>query len=193
VKILKGNINRSLNEEGQRHRPTVNEVFKIYHPALCLFANKILDDKPAAEDIVEDAFLKLWQKEPDFGRHKNIKAALYIAVKNASINYIKQRGRAQRNTSGLQYLLQHESQDFVLNEMTRAEVIREMHVALQELPPQCRTVMNLYYEKGLDHKSIAERLGITVSTVKNQRARGLKILRKKMGISLFLCWLFWMS
>lgn len=168
-------------------------VFNQYYPALCFFANKILDDKPAAEDIVEDTFIKLWQKEPDFGRHKNIKAALYIAVKNASLNYIKQRSRAKRNTSSLQFLLQHESQDFVLNEMTRAEVVREMHIALQELPPQCRTVMHLYYGEGLDHKSIAQRLGITVSTAKNQKARGLKILRKKMGISFFLCWLFLMN
>lgn len=43
--------------------------------------------------------------------------------------------------------------------------------------------MNLYYQQGLDHKSISVELGVTVSTVKNQKARGLKILKKKLGAS----------
>jgi RNA polymerase sigma-70 factor (ECF subfamily) len=87
--------------------------------------------------------------------------------------------------------LQQEQEGCVLNEITRTEVLREVYAELQKLPAECRKVMQLYYQQGLDHKSISAELGVTVSTVKNQKARGLQILRKKLGTSfLFFLVLF---
>ncbi|HTN05987.1 RNA polymerase sigma-70 factor [Agriterribacter sp.] len=158
-------------------------VFNQYYNSLCFFANRIINDQPAAEDIVEDLFLRLWEKEPDFNQHKNLKAALYIGVKNACLDYIKKQKNLRSKTNALTYLLQQEQEDYVLNEITRAEVLREVYTEMQKLPPECRKVMQLYYRHGLDHKNISAKLGVTVSTVKNQKARGLKILKKKLGTS----------
>ncbi|MBN8876916.1 MAG: RNA polymerase sigma-70 factor [Sphingobacteriales bacterium] len=160
-------------------------TFNEYYNSLCFFANSLINDQQAAEDIVEDMFLKLWEKEPDFSKHKNIKAALYIGVKNACLDYIKKRKNNRSQTNTLSYVLQQEQEDFILNEITRAEVLREAYAEMQKLPTECRKVMQLYYQHGLDHKLISAKLGVTVSTVKNQKARGLKILRKKLGTSFF--------
>lgn len=178
-----------VNKTSNSNYFVVGQIFNQYYPALCFFANKILNDRPVAEDIVEEVFIKLWKKEPDFNKHKNIKAALYIAVKNASLNYIKAQSRDRLNKAGLQFHLQGASEDCILNEITRAEVLREVYAELQQLPAQCRKVMELYFREGLNHKDIADQLGITVSTVKNQKARGIQILKKKLGPSFLLFWL----
>lgn len=162
---------------------TLKGAFDTYYPALCFFATKMLQDRPSAEDIVINLFIKLWEKEPDFSLHKNIKAALYIGVKNACIDYIKKRKNHRAQTNALTYLLQQEQEDFILNEITRAEVLREVYAEIQKLPAECRKVMQLYYQHGLDHKRISAKLGVTVSTVKNQKARGLQLLKKKLGTS----------
>lgn len=188
MKIIEGSSNvkyRSLIEKNFKN------FFNEYYSALCFFANKLLHDKSTAEDIVENMFLKLWEKEPDFNRHTNIKAALYIGVKNACLDHIKKQKNLHSKTNALTYLLQQEQEGCVLNEITRAEVLREVYAELQKLPAECRKVMQLYYQQGLDHKSISAELGIAVSTVKNQKARGLQILRKKLGTSfLFFLVLF---
>ena len=158
-------------------------AFATYYPSLCFFATKLTSEREVAEDIVEEMFVKLWVKEPDFHLHKNIKAVLYIGVKNACLDYIKKRKNERAHAQALSYLLEQEQEDFILNEITRAEVLRELYAAISELPEGCRNVMELYYRYGLGHKDISNQLGVTVSTVKNQKARGILLLKKKLGSS----------
>lgn len=162
----------------------IQEAFLRYYASLCFFADKLIQDRTVAEDIVEDTYIKLWNKQPDFSLHKNIKAALYISVKNACLDHIKQRKYQRSQTQAFTYLLEQEQEDFILNEITRAEVVREVYAAMEKLPEECRKVMELYYRFGLDHKTIAVKLGVTVSTVKNQKGRGIKILRERLGNSI---------
>lgn len=165
---------------------SLRDVFDTYYLALCFFANKIIEDSSSAEEIVADVFVKLYQKQPDFMKHENTKAVLYISVKNASLNFIKKRYNDSVRQTHYEYVQHQATEDFVLNEIIRAEVLRDVFREIQKLPPQCKKVMELFYHEGLDHKDIAQQLGITVSTVKNQKARGLQILRRKLGPSFLL-------
>lgn len=180
----------SLNSE--KDFDSWESVFTQYYSALCFFANKIIEDSSAAEEIVADVFVKLYQKQPDFVKHENIKAVLFISVKNASLNFIKKRYNDSVRHTHYEYVQNQATEDFVLNEIIRAEVLRDVFREIQKLPPQCKKVMELFYHEGLDHKDIAQQLGITVSTVKNQKARGLQILRRKLGPS-FLLYFFLVS
>ena len=63
--------------------------FNTYYNPLCYFAAQLVRDKPAAEDIVKDTFIKLWQKHRDFETPQNVKAFLYITVRNASLNFLR--------------------------------------------------------------------------------------------------------
>lgn len=182
---LKGNRISGFYHETSSVK-SLKEVFDTYYLALCFFANKIIEDSPSAEEIVSDVFVKLLQKQPDFVKHENIKAVLYISVKNASLNFVKKRYNESKRYAGYEYVQKHATEDFVLNEIIRAEVLRDVYKEIQKLPPQCKKIMELFYHEGLDHKDIALQLGITVSTVKNQKARGLQILRRKLGNSFLL-------
>ena len=122
---------------------SIQLAFNRYYLSLCFFANKLINERVIAEDIVKDVFLKLWEKESDFSHYKNIKAVLYIAVKNACLNYTKKRKNDRTQTNALTYLLRQEQEDFVLNEITRAEVLREVYAAMQQLPAECVGESNL--------------------------------------------------
>ena len=168
----------------------LKDAFCIHYQALCFFADKLINDRPMAEDMVEDVFIKIWEKDPELTSYRNIKAVLYKSVKNACINYLAKSKQALKKQHSFAYLFNGESEDFVLNEITRAEVLREVYSELEKLPPECRKVMQLYFVEGWDYKKIARHLDITVSTARNHRAKGLQILRKKLGMSFFILAIF---
>src|ERR1700729_824586 len=73
----------------------LHALHDLFYPALRNFAISLVDDTPAAEDIVTEVFVILWRKHEDFETVQNIKAFLYISTRNACINHIK---RLQRDT-----------------------------------------------------------------------------------------------
>src|SRR5687767_1865258 len=82
----------------------LNAIFKMYYAPLCLFAERMLRDRPAAEDIVGDTFIKLWNRHTDFENLMNVKAFLYITTRNACLNLLKQMQRESLSKKQLAYL-----------------------------------------------------------------------------------------
>lgn len=154
-------------------------LLKHYYSALCLFAERLLADSAAAEDIVGESFVKLWKKRADFENHQNLKAFMYITVRNACLNYLKQAKRDSLSKKQHAYLTS-EKEEFVLNEMIRAEVLKEIMDAINNLPEQCRKVLKLGYLEGMKNQEIARLLNISVHTVKNQKARGIQLLKVRL-------------
>ncbi|SFQ31289.1 RNA polymerase sigma-70 factor [Parafilimonas terrae] len=169
-------MNKPLNHS------SVKEVFYQYYPPLCLFAGRLVNNEEAAADITEEVFIKLWHKQPDFSKYKNIKAVLYIAVKNACLNYLQQQKRNTARQYAFAYFTQNESEGCIQNEIIRAEILREVYAALQQLPKEQRRVMQLLFTEGLDSKAVAAALNISIHTVKKHKLNGLKAIRKKLGV-----------
>jgi RNA polymerase sigma-70 factor (ECF subfamily) len=157
----------------------LKSLLKQYYNTLCLFAERLVNTKPAAEDIVGESFIKLWNKRGDFESTQNIKAFLYITVRNACLNYLKQTKRELLNQKQLAYL-SGEKEEFVLNAMIRAEVVREIMNEIENLPEQCRKVLKLAYLEGLQNKEVAKVLNISVHTVKNQKARAIQLMKMRL-------------
>ncbi len=164
---------------------TFKNVYYEFYPALCFFANKLIKDQTAAEDLVEDVFIKLWLKEPDFSQYPNIKALLYIAVKNVCFTHLKTGKRRQERQHGLTYLMQQETKVFALFEIVRSEVLRDLHKAIQQMPIERRNVMELVFIEGWDYKKVAEHLNVSIHTVKKHRQNGIRDLRNA-GIAFWI-------
>lgn len=152
--------------------------FDLHYNPLCYFAERLVKDQQVAEDVVEESFMKLWDKRSDFESEHGIKAFLYITTRNACINIIKQSQRDTLSQAEMLYLAD-KKEEFVLNEMIRSEVLRVIGRELDKLPVQCRTILKMSYVKGLKNHEIANQLDISVHTVRNQKARGLQLLRTK--------------
>jgi RNA polymerase sigma-70 factor (family 1) len=149
-------------------------LFHLFYNPLCFFARSITDTRLEAEDIVQDAFIQLWKHREGFDSLRAVKAFLYLAVKNSSRNLYKHKKVEDRYQMGHKGAQQ---EDLVMERIIEAEVLGEVHRALQKLPEGCRKVINLSYFKGLSNQEVASYLNVSVNTVKTQKLRALKILR----------------
>lgn len=153
--------------------------FEWFYPSLCYFADRLIKDKAAAEDIVEDSFLKLWSKHAEFESAAHIRAFLYITTRNACLNFLKQLERDAISKKELAYLIE-EKEDYVLNEMVRTEVVQEVNNAIEKLPAQSRKVLRMSVFENMKNRDIAKALAVSIHTVKNQKVRAMQLLRLQL-------------
>jgi len=168
-------------------------VFRLFHPALCFFAKRLAFDLPKgqAEEIVQDTFVKLWERRANFVDLTAVKAFLYITTRNACLNELdKEKVRNKKEERYLRTM--PELEDAVVEEIIYAEVLREVAHAIETLPEQCQRIVKMAYEEGLTAKEIAASLNITVSTVNNQKSRGIALLRKRLSDTGFAFLLFFL-
>lgn len=167
------------------HRSAFNCVFDFYYPALCFFATKLIQNVSVAEDIAQEALIKLWEKHTGFHSAKAIRSFLYITTRNACLNFMK---RTQSGLKNHQEWAQgwDETEDYVLNQLTRSEAIRELYNMLNALPSECRKVIRHSFIDGMDNRQIAAHLNISIHTVKNQKSRAIYLLKKKLGDKVLL-------
>jgi len=155
-------------------------IYKIYRTRLCYFASKLLPDGESPEDVVQEAFVKLWQKHSHFHHPDSVKAFLYITVKNRCLNLSKHGKVVDRYN----HLLHEEAnEEIIADYLLESEVLDNIYRALEKLPQGCRKVLQLSYFQELKNKEIAERLQVSVNTVKTQKKRGLHLLRGLLKVT----------
>lgn len=155
-------------------------VYQQFYRAILFFSRNMIDNIPAAEEIAEDVFVKLWSRAANFQSLNKIKAFLYIAASNASRDYLKLEARRSKRVKDAPDLLDR-FEEASRHALIKEEVLREIAKAIEELPNQCRTVMKMAYFEGMLPADISAQLQISVSTVRNQQARGIILLRKKLS------------
>lgn len=152
------------------------QLFKAYYPRLCHFSFQIVRDKVNAEDLVQEAFIKYWNRREEISSHNiAVKNFLYITVRNASLNLIRHDKIVSH------YLEQQDPspiEEFnIIHSMIRSEVLAELYDALETLPESCQRISRMGYLEGMKNNEIAQKLGISINTVKTQKQRGLQLLR----------------
>ncbi|WP_165806587.1 RNA polymerase sigma-70 factor [Chitinophaga parva] len=163
-------------------------IFKEYYSALCRYAETVIGEPGHAEDIVQDVFERLWQKPYAFEDLRHIKDFLYKATRNAALNFLK---GAQHSKERQAKFLQEQEKTATAEDLDiiRMEVFRLIYREISNLPEQCGKIVRMSYVEGLKNEQIAEILSISLQTVKNQKTRGMKLLRMRLpplAFSLFL-------
>ena len=159
----------------------IKHIFDNYYLDLCSYADSILKDRYASEEVVEDLFITLWQKSKDLNICTSLKNYLYRSVHNKSINYLKKI--ATRDKKVQKFSIQDisefygdESNSQISNLITK-EIEDKANLILSELPEKCREIYELNRYENLSYPEIAERLNITVGTVKTQMSRAFEKFR----------------
>lgn len=164
--------------------PGIEYLFTTYYRSLCYFGYKLTGNKEMAEDVAQDSFVKYWNKRTDFINETAIRTFLYLTVRNACLNLIRHEMVERK------YALHHDQGNWEtekgLEYLIRAEVLRDIHKAIEELPMGCRQVLKLAYFENLKNEEIATHLGVSVNTVKTHKQRAISILRYKLATSSFL-------
>jgi len=164
------------------------KIFTTYYKSLCLFANSYIKNMTTAEDIVEDAFIKLWEKRNEIHHEQAIYAWLCTTTRNHALNVLRSQKNIAIKKENVLLTSSPEDKADQLDRMMRAELVTELHRLIHELPPQCSKVLSKLY---IDDKSVAEtaaELELSVNTVKSHKARGVELLRHKLR-PLLLVWL----
>ena len=162
-------------------------VFKDNFRSLHSYASSIIKDEASAEELVQDIFVKLWERRETLPATLSVTAYLYKSVYNESLNYIK------HNKVKDKYRLHAINTGNIYEESNPAAVRQlqqQIDKALNELPEQCRTVFQLSRHEDLSYRAIADRLGISVKTVEGHMGKALRLLRTKLAAFLPLLLLF---
>lgn len=178
--------------EFQKGNPAAfTHVFDLHYRSLCYFAGTILDDTGEVEDAVSEVFVKLWQKAADFDDLNSIKGFLYISTKNRCLDRLKQQKRQQASLDDYSYSLD-EADDGVDYDVLEAEVLALVYDEIERLPTKAQSIFKLIFFDGQKTDEVAAQLGISVKTVRNQKARAIQLLQTallKKGLPAFL-WVF---
>ncbi|MFY0713701.1 RNA polymerase sigma-70 factor [Seonamhaeicola sp. NFXS20] len=160
-------------------------LFNTLYPPLCLFASKYLGDIEVSKDIVQEVFIKIWEKNPQFKSQYAIKGYFYNAVKNRCLDYLKSKHVKVLNEATPAHLLQIESEDYFLSQVTMVETYAQLYKAIKTLPKKMGKVMELTLNN-YSTNEIAEELSVTASTVRSQKVAAIHTLRKTMKSLLLL-------
>lgn len=157
--------------------------FKKYYGSLCFFANRFVRDKEFAEDIVSDSLEKVWEKREKLDNPAGLKNYCYTVVYHSCLHWIKNQQR-----KGISVSLEKVtySEETILSNIIRAEVVEELHTAIQRLPPKNREVFSKLYIEGKSVAETAKELNLTISTIKSHKKNGLALLRKMVSPKAFV-------
>lgn len=164
---------------------TFEQVFKEYHRSMCYLAEKYLLDKEESEDVVADAFTKLWHGRAQFSDAGHIKGFLITSIRNACLNLLKQKERRSASNNELAYLLVDKEEDF-FRKMVETELLKKLYPFIEQLPKQCRAVFEQIYFEGASIEETATRLGISTRNVRSQKSRAEQLLRDKILLIAFI-------
>ena len=173
----------------QKDEAAFEQVFKTHFKRLHAYAFTILRDEVEAEEMVQQVFFKLWERNENLSLTGSVSSYLYRAVHNESLNYIKHQKVRSNHQLHVAYSMKNEV-EHPAKKIIAGELEKKIHTALNELPEQCRTIFQMSRFDELKYREIADKLGISVKTVENQMGKALKLLREKLVDFLIFILLF---
>jgi len=155
------------------------EIFERYNTLLIRHAFKLLSNDEEAYDVVQDVFLTLWQKRAEVSINSSLSAYLFTAVKNRIFKLFAHKEVVIRYAASISAFLL-EGYNIVENEILEKELSELIRKEINALPARMREVFLLNKTEELSYKEIAQRLGISDQTAKQQVYKALKILKPKI-------------
>lgn len=151
--------------------------YTLYFKKLLIESDKYVKDIQIAEEIVQDVFLKIWERSEELDQIQSIKSYLYRSVINSSINYVNRQ-------KALEVHHQKIIKEFTEEQLEELDEENQLIVLLfdeiEKLSPKCREIFKMNRFERLKYKDIAIKLDISERTVENHIANALKILREAM-------------
>ncbi|HAH24452.1 MAG TPA: RNA polymerase sigma-70 factor [Prolixibacteraceae bacterium] len=155
-------------------------VFNTYFPVLVAFANKYVVDLDMAKEIVQVVFVKLFEKRRSLEITTSIKSYLYKMVYNDCLNAINSQKITSKHYS--QYARQIELLTDYHDVMEKTERELRIFKAIDQLPPQCKLIIQQSRFEGKKNQAIADELNISIRTVETQISKALKLLRAEINL-----------
>lgn len=166
------------------NRSEFEVLFRSNYHSLCQTALRIIGNIAVAEDLVQDVFCKLWERQQQLKIESSLKAYLHKSVINQALNYHKkEQSTFKRNDiyASETYHPHNPTEQLIFSKETKHRI----DLIINSLPEGCRRIFILSRFEKQSYKEIAENLNISVKTVENQIAKALKTLRMHLHLVFF--------
>ena len=144
-------------------------LYAAYYASLCRFARTFVRSSEDAEDIVQQLFIRIWEKKIDVEKMVSLDNYLYTAVSNGCVSFM----RRHKESEDLERAAGEYEEELPIDK-------ESIWAAVGSLPEQCRVILALAVFDDMKYEEVAERLRISVNTVKTQMKIAYRELRKKL-------------
>lgn len=162
-------------------------IFLRYYEDLCLYAKSITGSKEVSEEIVQDVFVRIWESRESIEISNSVRSYLYRSVHNQCVNELERwkiKNKFVKNTVENVYynslLPSPFSNDYPIANLIVKELEEKINESIKSLPAQCREIFLLIREKELSYQQVADKLNVSVNTVKTQMQRAIAKLREML-------------
>lgn len=156
-------------------------VFDGYYRALSIYAIRYVTVLEDAEDLVQEVLISFWQNKKGSAFTGSIKAYLFGAVQKASATFLKKRGRQLFiDIEDYPEFSIYETELYEDDEVLRRR--KQIEQSIEALPEKCREVFCCIVLGNMKYKEAAEKLGVSVNTVKTHYVSALRRLRDQLNV-----------
>ena len=154
----------------------LGEIFNRYWEKLFKSADKVLLDEEMAKDIVQEVFVKIWERRYTI-QVRNLNAYLTQAVKYQVASYLRKGKFTEKHKEILESIADDTSTEQIIEIKELKDAITK---SLNQIPNRCREIFLLSRYEQLSNKEIAAKLNISIRTVETQISKALKHLRTSL-------------
>ncbi|RYG20563.1 MAG: RNA polymerase sigma-70 factor [Chitinophagaceae bacterium] len=170
----------------QGNQNAFDEVYSRYWQRLFLYVVKVIKDKDAAQDIVQEIFVSLWLRKSEIAKQNSLSGYLFTAARFKGINFVQDQLKKGKHVESL--ITHFSARQDTLNEAMEAKELNSLiDVELEKLPEKMRQVFVLSRKDNLSHREISDKLQISDKTVKKQINNALKHFRLVLSHDTLLC------
>jgi RNA polymerase sigma-70 factor (ECF subfamily) len=157
-------------------------IFRRYYVSLCGFAARFVRVPEAAEEIVQNVFLKLWEKRETVSIDTSLKSYLFRSVYNSCSNHITHTKIENKYLAFVRESIFRNNgySDPVMDTLAYKELNHKITEAIEKLPAECKKIFKMSRFDGLKYAEIADQLNISIKTVETQVSRALLRLRAEL-------------
>ena len=163
----------------QREEKALEDVYKLFYGQLCYFAEKLVFNRQAGEEIVVDVFVKTFQSGIKVTSMEHLRGYLFESVKNQGLNHLKREKRYEQHLSEYAAAIHFNIEHFE-NEMIETSTLELIFQIAESLPTECKRIFEMLYKDQMSYQDIAGQLQLNIQAVRNQNARAISYIRKRL-------------
>lgn len=168
--------NTLLNNLRNGDQTAFAEIYNQYRSKIFVYASSLCKSPDIAEEIVQEVFIKIWQKRDQINTELNFGAYIKKITLNHVLNHLKKIAREKSLQQQL-FLFIETIRNSTEDNLLEKELLKTYDEAIAQLPPQKKLIYNLSRNEDLTHDEIAKRLNISKNTVKNHMVEATRLIR----------------
>ena len=161
-------------------------LFEENAPVFLAFARRLLHDADAAEDIVQNVFMRLWIARERIDVERNLRNYLLVAVRNEIYCQLRMAFHARREVRAAAIGDVADSTPGLETELSAREMERIVDRVVEKMPARRREIFIMSRRQHLSNAQIAEQLGLSVRTVEKHIELALHEIRSVLPLSIVL-------